>query len=338
MRLIIYWSWYDKGRPAPYEVMAAVIKHIIFFISYKYMENSKDNQLDLNPYYVTGICDGESCFHLAIGKNSRYKIGYYVNPVFSISLHKKDEELLKEIQKFFGGIGNLNATSNMVFFQVLSLKDLDIIIEHFNNYPLITKKYKDFEFFKQAILLIKNKEHLTIEGFNKILAIRASMNKGLPLVLKEAFPDIKERVVASKDYPLELNPNWVAGFTDGEGCFWIKTKKASGSHKINFILGFQVSQHNRDLLLMEKLVTFFKCGRLEEVGSATSFIVTKLSFLTEIIIPFFKEYSILGSKSKDFKDWMKAVELVKNKTHLTPEGVEEILKIKSNMNFQRILK
>jgi len=26
--------------------------------------------------------------------------------------------------------------------------------------------------------------HLTIEGFNKILAIRASMNKGLPLVLK----------------------------------------------------------------------------------------------------------------------------------------------------------
>jgi hypothetical protein len=73
----------------------------------------------------------------------------------------------------------------MIFFQVLSLlKDLDIIIEHFNNYPLITKKYKDFEFFKQAIVLIKNKEHLTIEGFNKILAIRASMNKGLPLVLK----------------------------------------------------------------------------------------------------------------------------------------------------------
>jgi len=45
---------------------------------------------------------------------------------------------------------------------------------------------------------------------------------------------------------------------------------------------------NRDILLMENLVTFFKCGRLEEVGSATSFVVTKLTFLTEIIIPFFK--------------------------------------------------
>src|ERR1700733_2269431 len=140
------------------------------------MENSKDNQLKLNPYYVTGFCDAESCFYLAIGKNSRYKIGYYVNPVFSITLHKKDEAeggqpryeaspvprppaLLKKIQKFFGGIGNLNVTKNMIFFQVLSLKDLDIIIEHFNTYPLITKKYKDFEFFKQAIVLIKNKEH-----------------------------------------------------------------------------------------------------------------------------------------------------------------------------------
>jgi hypothetical protein len=68
------------------------------------------------------------------------------------------------------------------------------------------------------------------------------------------------------------------------------------------ILGFQVSQHNRDILLMDKFVTYFKCGRLEEVGSSTSFVVTKLSFLTEIIIPFLKKYSILASKSKDLKD------------------------------------
>lgn len=40
------------------------------------------------------------------------------------------------------------------------------------------------------------------------------MNKGLPLVFKEAFPDIKERVVPSKDYPSNLNPYWVAGFTE----------------------------------------------------------------------------------------------------------------------------
>jgi hypothetical protein len=65
--------------------------------------NAKKNDSGLNPNYVTGFLDGEACFHLAIGKNTKYKIGFYVNPGFSVALHKKDKELLKKIQKFFGG-------------------------------------------------------------------------------------------------------------------------------------------------------------------------------------------------------------------------------------------
>ena len=60
------------------------------------------SNLELNPFYVTGYSDGEACFHLARGKNTKYKIGYYVNPGFSIALHKKDEELLRKIQEFLG--------------------------------------------------------------------------------------------------------------------------------------------------------------------------------------------------------------------------------------------
>lgn len=37
-------------------------------------------------------------------------------------------------------------------------------------------------------MLIQNKEHLTIEGVNKIVAIKASMNLGLSDELKVAFP------------------------------------------------------------------------------------------------------------------------------------------------------
>jgi len=50
---------------------------------------------------VTGFSDGEACFFLAIGKNSRYNIGYYVNPGFMITLHKKDLELLKKNSRIF---------------------------------------------------------------------------------------------------------------------------------------------------------------------------------------------------------------------------------------------
>ena len=174
------------------------------------MENPrvpKDSKLGLHPYYVTGFCDGEVCFHLAIGKNSKYKIGYYVNPGFSLVLHKKDERLLKEIQGFFGGIGSFKVKENIVQFRVFSMEELDIIINHFDKYPLVTKKSIDFELFKEAITLIKNKEHLTLEGFNKIISIRASMNLGLPESLKEVFNNIKEKTINSKDLPDKLEPN-----------------------------------------------------------------------------------------------------------------------------------
>ena len=116
------------------------------------MENpNKSKKSKLNPQYVTGFSDGEACFHLAIGKNPKYKIGYYVNPGFSIALHKKDEDLLRNIQNFFGGIGNLKVKSNIVQYRIFSLKDLDIILNHFDNYPLITKKHVDYILFKETI-------------------------------------------------------------------------------------------------------------------------------------------------------------------------------------------
>ena len=301
------------------------------------MENIENPNLELNPWYVTGFSDGEACFHLAIGKNTKYKIGYYVNPGFSIALHKKDEELLRKIQEFFGGIGVLKVKKDIVQFRVFSIKDLDIIIKHFDLYPFITKKSADYLLFKEALELIKNKEHLTIEGFNKIISIRASMNKGLPEILKKEFSNIIGRKIPLVIVPDILDPNWIAGFTEAEGCFFVKLAKNNTKKKYQVILGYQVTQHSRDTLLIEKLITFFNCGRLELIkGSSVNFVVKKFSDITSVIIPFFEKYPLLGSKSKDFIDWRKIVILMTSKVHLTEEGIEEISKIKSSMNSSRV--
>jgi hypothetical protein len=37
---------------------------------------------------------------------------------------------------------------------------------------------------------MKDGEHLTLEGLNKLVAIKASLNLGLSSELKKAFPDI----------------------------------------------------------------------------------------------------------------------------------------------------
>jgi len=45
------------------------------------------------------------------------------------------------------------------------------------------------ELFKIAVALIDRKEHLTPEGLQEIVNIKASMNLGLPVRLADAYPN-----------------------------------------------------------------------------------------------------------------------------------------------------
>lgn len=59
---------------------------------------------------------------------------------------------------------------------------------------------------------MNRKEHLTMEGLQQIVNLRASMNDGLTDELKNAFPDTKpvpRPAVELKEIP---DPHWVAGF------------------------------------------------------------------------------------------------------------------------------
>ena len=51
-------------------------------------------------------------------------------------------------------------------------------------------KFLIFLLFKQCYDLIKQKQHLTSEGLEKIVALKCNLNKGLTDVLKKAFPNI----------------------------------------------------------------------------------------------------------------------------------------------------
>jgi len=73
---------------------------------------------------------------------------------------------------------------------------------------------------------------------------------------------------------------------------------------------------------------------MEKSGIGT-FAVWNFFHIVDNIIPFFKEYPILGAKARDFKDFEETSILIKNKAHLTKEGLDKIDLIKSKMNFNR---
>jgi hypothetical protein len=108
---------------------------------------------------------------------------------FQIGLHTKDLNLLYLLQEYLGGIGSIHLLRNreIVNYSIDSIENLNKLVSHFDKYPLLTQKAADLLLFKQAMKLVNNKAYLTVEGLNKIIDIKASMNLGLSDMLKLEF-------------------------------------------------------------------------------------------------------------------------------------------------------
>lgn len=301
----------------------------------------------LNPWFLTGFADAESSFRIKLQKNNKLKVGWQVGTYFQISVHNKDRVLLESIQSFFDGVGNIyKEHKDSIQYRVNTLKDLKVVIGHFDKYPLITQKYANFELFKQVVDLMNRKEHLTQDGLYEIVSLRAAMNNGLSDELKAAFPGViavpRLKVVEQQI----KSPDWLAGFTSGEGCFRVDINNSSNKGRVN--LRLTITQHNKDEQLLQSFIKYF--GLAEGLPTAekkskyvykysdkdaVKFDVTRYSDLTEKIIPFFDKYPIYGDKAKDFEDFKRVALLMQSKAHLTREGLEQIRKIKSEMNRGR---
>ena len=296
----------------------------------------------LHPEWVSGFTDGEGSFSLKIIKRSGYTHGWGVEPGFIISLHAKDLPLLEKIQSYFG-IGNISiGNNNAVSYYVSSVQELtNVILPHFDKYPLITKKRADYLLFKSALDIINNKQSkksLSIEYIKKLIEIKGSLNWVLSDVLKKAFPDIAPVLRPEVELPSQISSQWLAGFIDAEGCFYILTSK-SKLYKtgISVQLQFSITQHSRDEKLMLKLKDFLKCGFVKYGKSqpVMTYNISKLSDIQNILLPLLEKNPLQGIKNQDYLDFIKVMGIMQTKDHLTLHGLDKIQKIKKGMNDNR---
>lgn len=305
------------------------------------------NKSNINPKWVSGFADGESSFIVSIIRSNQRSIGWSVKPLFAIELHGKDIGLLKQIQEFFGLFCRRQNTGNIIISSrnghaIYSIKSAKIIystlLPHFIKYPLNTQKSADFMLFKTIVELINTKEHLTINGLSKIVSLRASLNKGLSDELAESFSSIKPVVrpnVFLPDIPLDMN--WLSGFINGEGSFYVNIPQDTTKLGFSVKLNFSIAQHIRDKNLFQLIKQTLGCGHVYEdiKYSRVDFRVTNFREITNILIPFFEKYPIRAVKFKDYEDFVSIAKFIENKEHLTLEGLEKIKHIKSGMNIRR---
>lgn len=134
--------------------------------------------MKLDPNWVTGFTDGEGTFYVGINKNSTMTIGYQVLPEFRIVQHKKDIKLLYKLKDFFQA-GSVRVNHGDRYeLRIRSLEHINnIIIPHFDKYPLMTQKKFDFLKFKHIINLMNQNTHLENNGLKKIIEISSKMNR-----------------------------------------------------------------------------------------------------------------------------------------------------------------
>lgn len=325
-RSLFFSSTYESVQAKPMSIL-----------SNSELKNVTESQ-NLDPWFVSGFTDGEGSFVVKLGRNEKLKSGWRVQAVFSIGLHGKDLALLKQIQSFFHGIGTINSrkSDGSYHYVVNNIKEIkDILIPHFENYPLITQKRADFLLFKSIVELIIDKEHLSITGVEKIVGLKVYLNKGLSEDLKATFPHVIPVPRPQVEYPQISHPNWLAGFTSAEGHFFVSTSKVD--HGVRVQLRFSISQHCRDANLIKYFAEYLNCGVCgrHPDRELVEFTVTKYSSLVEKIIPFFQKYPIIGMKSLDFSDFVRVACIFKLEEGTNQSGIDQIISIKGGMNTKR---
>ena len=279
---------------------------------------NKKEMSSLNPFFITGFSDAESSFIISVAPDSRTFTGWQVRPIFRIGLHSKELPLLLEIQNFFNGIGNISLDSkNKVASWNVTRNDdiINYIISHFNSFPLITQKRVDFYLWCKILDIIQKGGHRTNEGLQEILSIKSGLNLGVSSKLKEAFPDLKLQSRPSLNFEYEINPQWLTGFVSGEGSF----SASLYSLKLKaYRARFYISQHERDLVLLEKIASYLGTGKVYKNGKSTfNFEVSSYKNNYDVILPFFIKHPLppVCLKATNFLIWKQILETMKAGLH-----------------------
>ncbi len=130
----------------------------------------------------------------------------------------------------------------------------------------------------------------------------------------------------------DISDEYLSGFTDGEGCFYVGFSKRNDLPlKWQIITEFHVSQNPGGKNVLDAFQKRLGCGYLKpnhpksEKDKTWVLIVKDRNALREKVIPFFKKHTLYTSKQKDFEIFTKVIAHIEKGKHLTKEGFQEIV-------------
>ena len=128
-----------------------------------------------------------------------------------------------------------------------------------------------------------------------------------------------------------LDPHYITGFVDGEGCFAITISRKR--FKVAEVrLKFEIELREDDESILKDIQMTLDCGSIHRLDYKrykkwrphVKYMVGSYKDIKEKIIPFFKKYPLQAKKKNQFEIFCTVAEMMELKKHITEEGVEEI--------------
>ncbi len=137
----------------------------------------------------------------------------------------------------------------------------------------------------------------------------------------------------------KLNPYYLVGLVDGEGCFSITFNNHKSNRLVEVRLLFEIELREDDKEILERVKETLQCGniyhltyeRYKKWKPHYKYKVSNLKDMTQKVIPFFRKYPLQAKKKYSFELFCKVAKLMLKKHHLTTIGIEEIRKLKDDL-------
>lgn len=208
-----------------------------------------NNNIKLDPNFVTGLTEAEGSFSILKSKNIKAKFKYNFSLRFKLTMLKNEIELINYIKSYFGcGLiyQNKDDTVDFIVYDINSINN--IIIPHFMKYPLRGIKYLDFLSFKKVANMIILKEHLTEKGIEELISISNSMNRFRKFV--EEYSPL--HTIKNNPEYIPFSAHYINGFIAGDGCLALVLKGKNFGR-----ISLQISQHINNRLLLVSILEYF---------------------------------------------------------------------------------
>ncbi len=140
-------------------------------------------------------------------------------------------------------------------------------------------------------------------------------------------------------YKEKLNPHYVAGFIDGEGCFSISIgKHKTLKRKFEIRPEFDIELRADDTDILERILITIGCGKIydqsyERYGwfPHARYKITSTKDMADYLFPFLDRYPLQAKKAEVYKYFKETVLMFLRKEHLTDSGLEKILKLREKI-------